>query len=224
MSDRCDSMKATSAAEASGLMMMGWNFGRVFVLFSWSFKSSSETPKPSAIAIGDSRKIPFDLPGFIAKQQHAEGRTIIDQHASVAVQHAATRCNDRNLAHAVTLGHRSVLLGVDDLELPEAEQQHADHSHDDVGGHGQPRLRQSIVVAEPVRHENPAREYFSLSASCPSGPAGLNSRHEKNHSVGFELTPTRPESRRKCPFKISSKLGRRKNLPELPNRRRTPAA
>jgi hypothetical protein len=80
------------------------------------------------------------------------------------------------------------------LELPETEQQHADHSHDDVGGHGQPPLRQSIVVAKPVGHENPAREYFRLRAACPVRPfsiklAGLNSRHEKNLQRGFRVDP-----------------------------------
>src|SRR5580693_324953 len=57
---------------------------------------------------------------------------------------------------------------------------------------------------------------------CPVRPdarklAGLNSRHEKIHSVGFELIlpapilpGTRPKSRRKCPSKISSNLGSEK--------------
>src|SRR2546429_5512004 len=150
---------------------------------------------------------------IIAKEEHAEGRPVVHKHTAFPVQHAAARRNDGNVAHAVALGHGAVLVGVDDLELPETEQQHADHSHNDVGGDGQPRLRQSIVVAEPVRHENPAREYF-YRAFSPVRPnltelAGLNSRHEKIHSAGFELTPsaptcsgTRSGSRRKCPLKF----------------------
>src|SRR5438270_2615354 len=107
---------------------------------------------------------------IITQEEHAEGRPIVHKHAAFAVQHAAARGNPGNVAHAVALGQRAVLIRIDDLELPEAEQQHAYHSHDDVGCYGQPRLRQSIVVAEPVRHENPAREYFFPGLSARSGP------------------------------------------------------
>src|SRR6266853_562040 len=160
-------------------------------------------------AVRDSRKMLLNLGQIIAQEEHAERRPVVHQNPAIAVQHAAARRNHGNVTHAVALGHGAVLIGVDDLELPEADEQHADHAHDEVGGHGQPRLRQSIVVAEPVRHENPAREYFYLRAFRPIRPnltklAGLNSRHEKIHSVGFELTPIRSRSRRKCPSKISS--------------------
>src|SRR5256885_229523 len=163
----------------------------------------------------------FHLRRLIAKEEYAEGWAVVHQHPAIAVQHAAARRNHGNVTHPIALGHGAVFVGVDDLELPETEQQNADHSHDDVGGHRQPPLRQSIVVAEPVRHENPAREYFYLRTFRPVRPnlselAGLNSRHEKIHSVGFELTPapslsgTRPRPRRKCPLKISSNLGTEK--------------
>src|SRR5712664_4160268 len=159
--------------------------------------------------VRDAREMLFHQSWIVAKEEHAESRPVVHQHAAIAVQHTAARRNHGNVAHAIPFGQRTVPVGVDDLELPEADQQYADHSHDDVGGYGQPALRQSIVVAEPVRHENPAREYFYLRAFRPVRPnltklAVLNSRHEKIYSVGFELTPTRSESRRKCPSKISS--------------------
>jgi hypothetical protein len=44
------------------------------------------------------------------------------------------------------------------LKFPEAQKQKGDYAHDYVGGGSQPNLRQAIIVAEPVRHENPARE------------------------------------------------------------------
>src|SRR5437879_6576087 len=176
----------------------------------------------------------FHLSRLIAHEEYAEGWTVVHQHAPIAVQHAAAGRNHGNVTDAIALGHRAVLVGVDDLELPEAQQQHADHSHDDVGSHGQPRLRQTIVVAEPVGHEDPAREYSYLRALRPARPnlnklAGLNSRHEKIHSVGFGLT-RRP--RLGDPAGITPKKsvenflepGNRKNLPERPNHRRTQAA
>jgi hypothetical protein len=41
-------------------------------------------------------------------------------------------------------------------------------------------------------------------------PAELNSRHENNFSVGFELAPARPGLRSNSPSKISSNLGHEK--------------
>ena len=46
-----------------------------------------------------------------------------------------------------SVGHLAILVAVDDLQFPEAEEQQADHAHDDVGDDGQPRLRQTIVTA-----------------------------------------------------------------------------
>ncbi len=135
--------------------------------------------------VRDAREMLFHQSRIITKEEHAERRPIVHENAAIAVQHAAARRNHGNVAHTIALSQRAILVGVDDLELPEADQQDADHSHDDVGSHGQPRLRQSIVVAEPVRHENPAREYFYLRAFRPVRPnltklAALNSRHEKS--------------------------------------------
>src|SRR4029077_3991202 len=73
-------------------------------------------------------------------------------------------------------------------------------------------LRQSIVIAKRVRHENPAREYFQGDWPGPVSfekITGLNSRHEKIYSVGFEWPPTTGPNR-KCPAKISSNLGTEK--------------
>ncbi len=128
-------------------------------------------------AFRNSREVLFDLNRFIAKEKNAEGWPIVDQHAAIAVQHAAARRDNGNFADAVALSHRAVFVRVNDLQLPEAEEQHADHSHDDVGGDGQPRLRQSTDPAQLTQL------------------AGLNSRHEKIHSVGFELTLNNDESR-----------------------------
>src|SRR5207245_5269621 len=134
-------------------------------------------------------------------------RPIVHKHAAFAVQHAAARRNHRNVAHAVALGQRAVLIRIDDLELPEAEQQHAYHSHDDVGGYGQPRLRQSIVVTEPVRHENPAREYFFSGLPARSGPIDSTGRTKlasrKNPQRGCRVEPNQFAGyRRKCPSKF----------------------
>ncbi len=178
--------------------------------------------------VRDSGKMLFHLSWIIADEEHAEGRPIVHQHTAIAVQHAAARRNHRNVTHAIAFGQGAVLVGVDDLQLPEAEQQHADHSHDDVGGHGQPPLRQSIVVAEPVRHENPAREYFYLRAFRPvrralTQRAGLNSHHEKSTAWVSSCPETAGVT-----LKISAENflepGSRKNLSEFPRKRWTPAA
>ena len=56
-----------------------------------------------------------------------------------------------SIAFNVTLSTIAVLLiliGVNYLQLPKAEQQHADHAYDDVGDYGEPLLRQSIVATK----------------------------------------------------------------------------
>ena len=83
----------------------------------------------------------------IAEKQDAERRAIIDEHAAIAIEHAAARRDDGNGTDAILFGHLAVLIAIDDLQFPEAEQQQADHAHDDVGDDSKPRLRQSIVTA-----------------------------------------------------------------------------
>ena len=111
----------------------------------------------NAQAVGNGGKILFDQRGIVAKQQNAEARIVVDQHAAIAIQHAASRRDDGNGANAVAFGHHAVAIGIDDLQLPEAQEQHADHADDDVGNYCQPRLRQPIVVAKPDGHKNSAR-------------------------------------------------------------------
>jgi len=85
--------------------------------------------------------------------------------AAIAVEHASARSDDRNGANAILFGHLAVLVAVNDLQLPEAEQQQANHAHNDVGDDGQPRLRQSIVTAKRKRHEF----FFFVSGEFASG-------------------------------------------------------
>src|SRR6266478_3894605 len=54
--------------------------------------------------------------------------------------------------------------------------------------------------------------------------AGLNSRHEKIHSVGFEWTPINLQDLVENVRQNFLEPGNRKNLPERPNHRRTKAA
>src|SRR4029077_3674140 len=95
------------------------------------------------------------------------------------IQHASARRYHRDGADLVTLRPLCVLVGVNDLQFPEADKQHSHHSHDQVGDDGQPLLRQSIIVAKPVRHENPARESLSWwpwEASVCSPPVSIYAR------------------------------------------------
>ena len=107
-----------------------------------------------AEAIGDGGKILFDELGVIAKKKDGERGTIVHEDAAIAIEHTPARCDDGNGTDAILLGHLAVLVAIDDLQLPKAQQQQANHAHDDVGNDGQPRLRQSIVIAERKRHKN----------------------------------------------------------------------
>ena len=110
-----------------------------------------------AEAVGNGGEILFDEFGIVAEEQNGKRGTIVDQDAAIAIEHASARRDDGNGANAILFGHLAVLVAVDDLQFPEAEQQQADHAHDDVGDDGEPRLRQSIVTAKRKRHESSFR-------------------------------------------------------------------
>ncbi len=179
-----------------GLDDDGLKLRKIFGVFELILEIADLNAEP----IGDSRKIFVDQSGIIAEKKDTERRIVVDENAAIAIEHAATRSDDGNGANAIALGHLTVLIGVDDLEFPEAKQQQPDHAHDDVGSDGQSGLWQTIVVAKPVRHENPARENLFLLRSsngrhCHQGDsspvpreAGTCSRHEKTCSVGFEMS------------------------------------
>jgi len=172
-----------------------------------------------AQAFGDSRETFVDQSGIVAEKQDTERRIVVHQDAAIAVQHTAARSDDGNGTNAIALGHLTVLIGVDDLEFPETEEQQTDHAHDDVGGDGQSGLWQTIVVAKPVRHEDPAREplfYGCQAADTLIGAvrrpsrewAGTCSRHEKSAAnVCRKLSSERNNSK--------NSLGVPESLPDL---------
>ena len=86
-------------------------------------------PRPSAIC----GKAFLQELGIIAQQQDAEGRIVVDQHAAFAIQHRAARRNDRNRAHAIFFRQIGEMPGINDLQLPEAEQQNQRHANSEVG-------------------------------------------------------------------------------------------
>ena len=168
--------KGNIGGRGVGLDNDGLEFGKIFRAVQLLFHIIQR----NAQAVGDGAKMLFHLGHVVAQKQDAERGAVIDQHAAVAVEHAATRSDDRNFAYAVALSERGVFVGVDDLEFPETQQQHADHSYDDVGSNGKPRLRQSIVVPKPVRHENPRARGVLSGLLISFHYAGLDSRHEKS--------------------------------------------
>ena len=101
-----------------------------------------------AEAIRDGGEALFNQSGIVAQEKDAKGRAIVDEDAAIAIEHAAARGDDGDGTDAIAFGHLAVLIRVNDLQFPEAEQQHTDHAHNDVGGHCQPLLRQSIVAAK----------------------------------------------------------------------------
>jgi len=152
MSERCD--EGDVCVGGFRLNNDGLELRKIFGAFELVLQITDR----DAQAIGDGGEIFVDERGIVAEKQDTERRIIVHQDTAIAVQHTAARSDDGNGTNAIALGHLTVLIGVDDLEFPEAEEQQANHAHDDVGGDGQSGLWQTIVVAKPVRHENPARE------------------------------------------------------------------
>src|SRR6266404_5994781 len=104
-------------------------------------------------AVGKGGEILLNEFGIVAEEQDGERGAIVNEDATIAIEHAATGSDDRNGADAILFGHLAVLVAVDDLEFPEAEQQQTDHAHDDVGDYGQPRFRESVIAMKRIRHE-----------------------------------------------------------------------
>src|SRR5882762_4689966 len=101
-----------------------------------SLQLLSQITERNVQSLGDGRKALFHLRGIVAKQKNAEGWVVVDQDAAIAVQHAATWRDHWNGANPVALGPLQKFIGVNNLELPETDEQHADHSHNDVGDDG----------------------------------------------------------------------------------------
>ena len=76
----------------------------------------------NAEAIGNGAKMFFHLSHVVAQQKDAEGGPVVDQNAAVTIEHAAARGDDGNFADAVALRESGVLVRIDDLEFPEAQQ------------------------------------------------------------------------------------------------------
>jgi hypothetical protein len=119
----------------------------------------------NAEAVGDGGKILLDEFGIVTEEKNAERRAIIDEHAAIAIEHASAGSDDGNGTDAILFGHLAVLVLIDDLEFPEAQEQQANHAHDDVGDYGEPRLRQSIVTAKRKRHEILLKARFGIFAN-----------------------------------------------------------
>ncbi len=173
ISARWDSMKAISAGLASGLMTMGWKLRQaagVLQLVAQLFERQAH-------AVGDLRQEALHLLDVVAQQQHAEGGVVVDQHAAFAVEHGAAWRDHRDGAHAVLFGQLLVAIGLDDLQLPEAEQQQAHQDDNEVGGDGQSRLRQAAIVLKPRRHEGSKSRPARPASSAHRG-RGLGNRAE----------------------------------------------
>jgi hypothetical protein len=122
-----------------------------------------------AEAVGNGGEILFDKFGIVAEEQDGKRGTVVDEDAAIAIEHASTRSDDGNGADTILFGHLAVLVVVDDLELPEAEEQKANHAYDDVGDDGEPRLRETIVTVKRIRHAKTSANRKQRAASRKTG-------------------------------------------------------
>src|SRR4029077_2789556 len=74
-------------------------------------------------AVGDLRQQTLYLIDVVAQQQHAERRIVVDKNAPFAIEHGAARRDHRHGANAILFSKLIVAIGLDDLQLPETEQQ-----------------------------------------------------------------------------------------------------
>ena len=95
-------------------MTTGWNFGSFFD----GVQSLLNILPADAEAVDDLRDALLDGLHVFAKQQDAEGRIAIHEHAAFAIEHRTARRDNRDGAHAIAFGEVGEMSGLDDLQLP----------------------------------------------------------------------------------------------------------
>ena len=90
MSERWDSMKATSALLASGLMTMGWKFWKLAGVIQLVGQIVERDAQP----FSDDREILHYERGVVAEQQDAEGGIVVYEHVAVAIEHRRPQRRD----------------------------------------------------------------------------------------------------------------------------------
>src|SRR5262249_49159802 len=88
-----------------------------------------------------------------------------------------------NRSNAISFGELRVVVGIDDLQIPEAEKQESHQRDDEVRNEGQPRLRETIFALKPDRHTN----------SQPSVRSRPIFQFEPGEAA-FSTAPRRPDS------------------------------
>ncbi len=81
---------------------------------------------------GDQRSIGVDVFDLVAEEIAGDGGIVIDEKAAFAVEEAAARREDRNLADAIGLSEDAVVAGSEDLEALEAAEEDGEDERDDV--------------------------------------------------------------------------------------------
>ena len=124
-----------------------------------------------AQTIGNLGKQAFHLLRVIAEQQDAKRRVIINDDASIAVQHGTARSDDGNGPNSVTLSKLRIAIGIDDLQFPETQQKQGHKPHKRVGDDSQPHLRQTVFILKPEGQANSAPAARPSVLSLPFGIA-----------------------------------------------------
>ena len=158
----------------------------------------------------------------VAQQQHAERRIIIHDDAAVAVQHGTARSDDGDGSNSVALCKLRIAIGIDDLQLPEAEQKQGHEPHNRVRDDRQPHLRQAVFILEPEGQANSAPAARTVLLSLPSRSGKYTATALTRQNLG-----TVPESlsrRYERPLNVSlaSLSAQLFAAPAMPNRIRRP--
>ena len=81
---------------------------------------------------GDEREVEVGVGDLIAQEIAGDGRVVVDEQTAFAVEEAAARGEDGDLADAVGLGEDAVVGAVEDLEAVEADEEDGENGGDDV--------------------------------------------------------------------------------------------
>src|SRR5216683_5680207 len=99
-------------------------------------------------SLRDQVRVPGKIAGGVAQQQSREGRVVVHDGASLAVQDLAPRRENRHFASLVLLRQRRVELALHHLQPPQPIGQHQKNDEDDVLHRSETGTRYFFVAAK----------------------------------------------------------------------------
>ena len=99
-------------------------------------------------ATSDHGQIGVDVVALLAHEEAGDRGIVVDDEAALAIENLAARSEDGDFADAVGFREGMVVLAADDLETPQAEDQHSHDGRNEVLDSGEAEGREFFVAVQ----------------------------------------------------------------------------